>query len=152
MPDDKILSFENKLFFNNTQLISKEDTKFVDYYNIIGQKTFSSSSAGQITTLPSYINTMYIISLQIDAQVTSSNTVGLYFTDINKYQISFFTNTPYIIMYYVNNMWCILRRVNYDNTQVQFLTPDNFVDLYLVTPYSSSSILCSWYIYGINIA
>lgn len=83
MPDDKILSFENKLFFNNTQLISKEDTKFVDYYNIIGQKTFSSSSAGQITTLPSYINTMYIISLQIDAQVTSSNTVGLYFTDIN---------------------------------------------------------------------
>lgn len=55
-------------------------------------------------------------------------------------------------MYYVNNMWCILRRVNYDNTQVQFLTPDNFVDLYLVTPYSSSSILCSWYIYGINIA
>lgn len=151
LPDGKILSFKNKLFFNNTQLISKNETKLVDYYNILGHKTFSSSSAGQITTLPSYINTMYIISLQVDAQVISSNTVSLYFTDINKYQITFYTNKPSIIMYYVNNMWCILSHVDNKNISVQFFTPDNFVDLYLVTPHSSSSILCSWYIYGINI-
>lgn len=152
MPDGKIISFANKLFFNNTQLISKKETKLVDYYNIIGQKTFSSSSAGQITTLPSYINTMYIISLQIDANVTSSSPLELYFTDINKYKISFFINTPSFVMYYVNNKWCILSRVDNHNINTQFLTPDNFVDLYLVTPYSSTSILCSWYIYGINIA